>query len=108
MSPQECLFLTKLRRQMKIKRTEFNRSQIKSSEGEFIYEMENSYELSPKLSQQILLTAKECLVKEYNLREGQIEITVVSIEERAGYREWIKKTVKGYSKPLAAMTGDLS
>lgn len=69
---------------MQLKRTEFNRSQIKSSEGEFIYEMENSYELSPKLSQQILLTAKECLVKEYNLREGQIEITVVSIEERAG------------------------
>lgn len=69
---------------MQLKRTVFNRSQIKSSEGEFIYEMENSYELSPKLSQQILLTAKECLLKEYNLREGQIEITVVSIEERAG------------------------
>jgi DNA-binding Lrp family transcriptional regulator len=46
--------------------------------------MENSYELSPKLSHQILLTAKECLLKEYNLREGQIEITVVGIEERAG------------------------
>ena len=69
---------------MKLQRTVFNRSQIKSSEGEFIYEMENSYELSPKLSHQILLTAKECLLKEYNLREGQIEITVISIEERAG------------------------
>jgi len=69
---------------MKLVRTVFNRSQIKSSEGEFIYEMENSYELSPKLSHQILLTAKECLLKEYNLREGQIEITVISIEERAG------------------------
>jgi len=69
---------------MKLERTVFNRSQIKSSEGEFMYEMENSYELSPKLSQQILLTAKECLLKEYNLQEGQIEITVVSLEERAG------------------------
>ena len=69
---------------MQIKRTIFNRSQIKSSDGEFIYELENSYELSPKLSQQILLTAKECLIQEYNLREGQIEITVISIEERAG------------------------
>ena len=69
---------------MKLIRTVFNRSQIKSSEGEFIYEMENSYELSPKLSHQILLTAKECLLKEYNLREGQIEITVIRIEERAG------------------------
>ena len=69
---------------MKLARTVFNRSQIKSSEGEFIYEMENSYELSPKLSHQILLTAKKCLLQKYNLREGQIEITVISIEERAG------------------------
>ena len=69
---------------MQIKRTLYNRSQIKSSEGEFIFEMENSSELSPKLSQQILLTSKECLLKGYSLREGQIEITVVSIEERAG------------------------
>jgi len=66
------------------KRTVINRTRIKSSEGEFIFEMENSYELSPKLSQQILLTSKECLPKGYSLREGQIEITVVSIEERAG------------------------
>src|ERR1035437_3996189 len=69
---------------MQIKRTLYNRSEIKSSEGEFIYELENSYELSAKLSQQILLTAKECLLQEYNLREGQIEITVISIKERAG------------------------
>jgi hypothetical protein len=30
------------------------------------------------------------------------------LTERAGYREGIKKTVKGYSQPLAAMTGGLS
>ena len=69
---------------MKIRRTVLNRTQIKSSEGEFIWELENSYELSPKLSSLILLTAKECLLREYNLREGQIEVTVLAIEERAG------------------------
>jgi len=62
----------------------FNRSQIKSSEGEFIWEMENSYELSPKLSSLILLTAKECLLREYTLKQGQIEVTAIAIEERSG------------------------
>jgi len=69
---------------MKLRRTVYNRRQIKSSEGEFIWELENSYELSPKLSSLILLTAKECLLREYTLREGQIEITTIEIEERAG------------------------
>jgi DNA-binding Lrp family transcriptional regulator len=69
---------------MKLRRRILNRSQIKSSEGEFIWELENSYELSPKLSSLILLTAKECLLRDYNLKEGQIEVTVVEIEERAG------------------------
>ena len=36
------------------------------------------------LSSLILLSAKECLLREYHLREGQIEVTVVGIEERAG------------------------
>ena len=69
---------------MKLSRRIYNRQQIKSSEGEFIYELENSYELSPKLSSLILLTAKECLLRENKLREGQIEVTVVEIEERGG------------------------
>lgn len=69
---------------MKLTQRFLSRSQIKSSEGEFIYELENSYELSPKLSSLILITAKECLLKEYSLREGQIEVTVIGVEERAG------------------------
>jgi len=69
---------------MKIKKRELFRRQIKSSEGEFLYELENSYELSPKLSSLILLSAKECLIRDYQLREGQIEVTVIGIEERAG------------------------
>ncbi len=69
---------------MKISRTILNRRQIKSSEGEFIWELENSYELSPKLSELILNTAKECLLREHQLKEGQIEVTVIEIEERSG------------------------
>ncbi len=69
---------------MKLRRSILNRRQIKSSEGEFIWELENSYELSPKLSSLILMTAKECLLKEYILKEGQIEVTVIGIEQRPG------------------------
>ena len=81
---------------MKLKRTFLNRSQIKSSEGEFLYELENSYELSPKLSSLILMTAKECLLRDYSLREGQIEVTVIGVEERAGkvIEKMEKKKVK--------------
>lgn len=69
---------------MRIKRKELERRQIKSSEGEFMWELKNSYELSPRLSSMILWSAKESLLREYNLREGQIEVTVVGIAERAG------------------------
>jgi hypothetical protein len=69
---------------MEQKKRSIGRLQAKSSEGEFIYELENSYELSPKISEQILLTAKECLLRENILKEGQIEVTVVGIEEKAG------------------------
>lgn len=65
---------------MRIKKRQIARQQIKSSEGEFLYELEHSYELSPKLSSLILLSAKECLVREHHLREGQIESTVVGLE----------------------------
>lgn len=69
---------------MRLRRRFLDRRQIKSSEGELIWELENSYSLSPKLSSSILMTAKECLLKDYNLREGQIEVTVIGIEERSG------------------------
>src|SRR4030066_235186 len=69
---------------MRIRRRFLDRRQIKSSEGELIWELENSYSLSPKLSSSIMMTAKECLLQEYNLSEGQIEVTVIGIEERSG------------------------
>jgi hypothetical protein len=69
---------------MRIRKREEQRKQIKSSEGEFLYELEHSYELSPKLSSLILMSAKESLLRDYHLREGQIEVIVIGIEERAG------------------------
>jgi len=71
-------------RRTEINRREINRREIKSSEGEFMWELKNSYELSPKLSEQILLTAKGSLLRDHYLKEGQIEVTVIGIEERSG------------------------
>jgi len=85
---------------MKISRRILNRRQIKSSEGEFIWELENSYELSPKLSSLILMTAKECLLREYTLKEGQIEVTAIEIEQRAG------KAVEKMEKKKVRLTID--
>jgi len=85
---------------MKPRRRSLDRSQIKSSEGEFIWELENSYELSPKLSSLILLTAKECLLREYNMKEGQIEVTVIEIEQKAG------KAVEKMEKKKVRLTID--
>ena len=62
---------------MALRKTELALGQIKSSEGEFIWELKNSYELSPKLSEQILITAKESLLREYQLKDEQIEATVM-------------------------------
>jgi hypothetical protein len=69
---------------MRLRRRFLDRRQIKSSEGELLWELENSYSLSPKLSSSILITAKECLYRDYQLKEGQIEVTVIGIEERSG------------------------
>ena len=82
-------------------RKELERREVKSSEGEFVWELENSYELSPRISEQILLTAKECLLQDGTLMEGEIEVTVVGVEERAGKmiekmeRKKVRLTVDG-------------
>jgi hypothetical protein len=68
---------------LELKKTQ-SRTIAKSSDGEFKYELENLYELSPKLSSMILQSAKACLIRDYQLREGQKEVTVISIEECAG------------------------
>lgn len=64
--------------------TIINRQQHKTSEGEFLYELKTYYELSPKMSESILESAKKCLVRDNVLKEGEIETSVISIEERSG------------------------
>ncbi len=66
------------------KSNHYSRQLSKTSEGEFMYDLLNSYELSPKLSEQILQSAKEHLIRDHLLKEGQIEVSVLEIEERAG------------------------
>lgn len=61
-----------------------NRLFQKSAEGEFLYELINSYELSPKLSQQIIQTAKSCLLRQSQLLPGQIEYHCIRLDEKSG------------------------
>lgn len=56
----------------------------KTSEGEFLYELKTLFELSPKMSELILESAKNCLVRDTLLKEGEVETSVISIEERSG------------------------
>lgn len=85
---------------MENKTKQYTRQLLKTSEGEFIYDLLNSYELSPKLSEQILLSAKEHLLRAHILKEGQIEVTVIGIEERAG------KTIEKLSRKRVLLTID--
>jgi biotin operon repressor len=76
------------------------RNKSKTFEGEFIYELLNSYELSPVLSEQILLSAKQILLQERTLSQGQVIATVIGIEERAG------KTIEVMYKKQVVLTVD--
>ena len=62
----------------------FSRQQHKTSEGELYYELINSYNFSPKESESVIETAKKYLIRDNVLREGEIEILVIAIEERSG------------------------
>jgi len=61
-----------------------DRIELKSFEGEFLYELQNSYELSPRLSEQILQTAKTSLLRENHLQQGQVQVVVAGLEEKSG------------------------
>ncbi len=69
------------------------RQSHKSSEGEFIFELLHEYEFSSKKSESILESAKRCLIRDNILKEREIEVSVISIEERSGRLiEQMKKT----------------
>ena len=79
---------------------ELVRRQNKGNDGAFLYELQNSYELSPKVSEQILYSAKEWLFQDSQLKEGQIEVTLIEWEERSG------KTIESMSKRRVRLTID--
>lgn len=79
---------------------QLERLQQKTSEGEFLYELENSYELCPKMRESILETAKRCLVRENVLKEGEIEVSVIGIEEKSG------KMIEKMEKVRVCLTTD--
>ena len=69
---------------MRERKNQLSRIGLKSFEGEFLYELINSYELSPKLSEQILISAKTSFLRTKELREGQFVAVVVGIDEKSG------------------------
>jgi len=81
-------------------KTEIERLQQKTSEGEFLYELEHSYELSPKMRESILESAKRCLIRDNVLKEGEIEVSVVGIKEKSG------KIIEGMEKVRVRLTTD--
>ncbi len=92
---------------MKEGKNPLSRIELKSFEGEFLYELINSYELSPKLSEQILISAKTSLLRTKELREGQVVAVVVGIDEKSGKpveRMKKKKVVLTLNNGLADMT----
>jgi len=63
----------------------------KTSERQFLYELETDFELAPAASRAVLATAQQVLlVSGGEPRQGQMQVTVVSVSEPSG-------------KPLAAM-----
>jgi DNA-binding CsgD family transcriptional regulator len=60
------------------------RNTHKTSEGEFLNELENKFNFSPKVSELVLESAKHHLLRENVLREGQIEVSVIALEAKAG------------------------
>lgn len=69
---------------MRERKNQLSRIELKSFEGEFLYELIHSYELSPKLSEQLLISAKTSLLRTKELREGQIVAVVVGLDEKSG------------------------
>jgi hypothetical protein len=63
----------------------------KTSERQFLYELETDFELAPAASRAVLATAQQVLLASGGEpRQGQMRVTVVSVEEPSG-------------KPLSAM-----
>jgi hypothetical protein len=56
---------------------ETNRSQIKSLDGQFIWELENGFELSPRESELMLETVHQYYCQDKDFRRGRVSVWVL-------------------------------
>jgi Protein of unknown function (DUF1670) len=68
-------------------RTQDERLGEKTAERQFLYEMERDFELAPAPARAVLETAQQVLLTSWGrgeVREGQMRVTVVSVDEPSG------------------------
>jgi biotin operon repressor len=94
MSPQfDYIIIIRQGGQMQNRDNPYTRAELKSYEGEFLYELQNSYELSPRLSEQLLISAKTSLLQTHKLQKGQVTAVAADLEEKSGKPiEKVRKT----------------
>jgi len=76
-------------------RTQTERLSEKTIERQFLYELERDFELAPATSRAVLEAAKQVLLSSASaggVREGQIRVTAVSVDEPAGKPPGMMKT----------------
>lgn len=78
------------------------RLEAKSPENQFLYELENGFELSPREAEGILLTAKTILGQKPELKTGIERVIAVSVKEPAG------KQIQELKKVEIVVTRDAS
>ena len=64
-------------------RASFSRLRRKSLEEQFVWELEHSFELSPKEAEAILLSARTILCRDGHVGYGKVRVIAVGIEEPA-------------------------
>jgi len=67
--------------------TEAERLSEKTAERQFLYELERDFELAPATSRAVLAAAQQVLFPlsgDGQLREGQLRVTAVSVDEPSG------------------------
>ena len=78
----------------------WDRLKVKGLEGQFLWEMQHGYELSPRLSEGILEAVKLIFSQEVDFKAGRVQVWVIAQGEAAG------KSVKDLKKVSVWVTLD--
>ena len=65
-------------------KTQEDRSSIKSLDGQFIWELENGFELSPRESELLLETVRQYYCQDENRSRGRVSLWVVKLDSSVG------------------------